>query len=318
MGPRPRLRARPTFPNVVLAVGAAPLLIAAFLTMPLRATATNCGLGAGVTPAQSHAGVCGFDPATRSYAGSPADQARCLTQSVGSGGRLVPSGMPASFLSIVGARTGLMAGQVRIYLARARIAPGDVNALSNATVPAKYFIVHDTSTPACSDPHPETCRFPADRDQGSWASNETFDHNKGERGDRKAHVMTNRIGESISMVDFSETDATTKFELCTDVTAKQKLFIGAENIQPRMFTVPRPGGRAHDSIAPVPGFTPPQYQRLALLYVVASVRHGTWMVPAFHVAIDHYYVDGHDDPRNFDANAFAAAFAEVVAAIRMA
>ena len=56
----------------------------------------------------------------------------------------------------------------------------------------------------------------------------------------------------------------------------------------------------YDAIAPTPGFPDAQLDRLALLYVAASVQHGTWMVPAFHAAVDAGIPDAHDDPQNFD------------------
>ena len=49
-----------------------------------------------------------------------------------------------------------------------------------------------------------------------------------------------------------------------------------------------------------------QYDRLELIYVIASVRSGRWLIPAFHVAIDFGIRGGHDDPQNFDIAAFAA------------
>jgi hypothetical protein len=63
----------------------------------------------------------------------------------------------------------------------------------------------------------------------------------------------------------------------------------------------------NDRVAPRPGFTPAQYDRLALLYVAASVRHGRWLIPAFHAVLDSYFAEGHDDPQNFDMNAFSRA-----------
>ena len=45
-------------------------------------------------------------------------------------------------------------------------------------------------------------------------------------------------------------------------------------------------GRRNDAQAPTPGFTAAQYDGLALLYVIASVRAGAWLVPAFHAPID--------------------------------
>jgi hypothetical protein len=48
-----------------------------------------------------------------------------------------------------------------------------------------------------------------------------------------------------------------------------------------------------------------QYDRLALLYTIASVRRGEWLIPAFHAAIDAEIRNGHDDPMNFDIGSFA-------------
>ena len=92
-------------------------------------------------------------------------------------------------------------------------------------------------------------------------------------------------------------------------SSKRGLFIGIENIQPRIGlpAVPAPGKKANDLIAPDPGFTPAQYRRLALLYVAAGVRRGRWLIPAFHAVVDSRYADGHDDPQNFDMRAFSDA-----------
>ena len=49
---------------------------------------------------------------------------------------------------------------------------------------------------------------------------------------------------------------------------------------------------------------PAQYDRLALLYTIASVRAGRWLIPAYHAAIDAGIRNGHDDPMGFDAESF--------------
>ena len=56
-------------------------------------------------------------------------------------------------------------------------------------------------------------------------------------------------------------------------------------------------------------------QSLALLYVIASVRAGHWLIPAFHAAIDGHIPNGHDDPLNFDIDSFAAALERVMARV---
>ena len=64
-----------------------------------------------------------------------------------------------------------------------------------------------------------------------------------------------------------------------------------------------------------PGFTAAQYEKLALLYTIASVRAGTWIIPAFHSPIDADIRGGHDDPQNFDLDAFAASLDRILVAL---
>ena len=85
--------------------------------------------------------------------------------------------------------------------------------------------------------------------------------------------------------------------------ALKGLFLHVELIQPRRRAPGR--GRRNDAMAPTPGFTTAQYDRLALLYTIASVRAGRWMIPAFHAPIDYGIRGGHDDPQNFEIAAFA-------------
>ena len=66
------------------------------------------------------------------------------------------------------------------------------------------------------------------------------------------------------------------------------------------------GGANNDAFSPSPGFTAQQLDRLALLYVAASVRRGQWLLPAFHAAIDAGIPNAHDDPQNFDLDGWLA------------
>jgi hypothetical protein len=85
-------------------------------------------------------------------------------------------------------------------------------------------------------------------------------------------------------------------------------------IQPRRRA---PGfGRRNDAQAPTPGFTAAQYDRLALLYVVASVRAGAWMIPAFHASIDSGIRGGHDDPQNFDLQIFTRSLEDLLQSLQ--
>jgi len=59
-------------------------------------------------------------------------------------------------------------------------------------------------------------------------------------------------------------------------------------------------------VAPEPGFSVPQLDRLALLYVAASVRRGKCLIPAFHGVIDDEFgIRAHDDPQHFDLELWA-------------
>ena len=103
--------------------------------------------------------------------------------------------------------------------------------------------------------------------------------------------------------DFSIPWRETKFEQAANFGGALKgLFLHVELIQPRRSA--RHGGR-NDAQSPDPAFTAAQYDRLALLYTIASVRAGRWLIPAFHAAIDADIRNGHDDPLNFDIDSFA-------------
>ena len=66
-----------------------------------------------------------------------------------------------------------------------------------------------------------------------------------------------------------------------------------------------PGAVVTTLILPDPAFTTAQYDRLAFVYTIVSVRAGHWLIPAFHAAIDADIPNGHDDPLNFDIDSFA-------------
>ena len=105
----------------------------------------------------------------------------------------------------------------------------------------------------------------------------------------------------------------TKFERAVNFAGALKgLFLHVEMIQPRRSA----GRRRNDAQPPDPSFTTAQYDRLALLYVIASVRAGRWLVPAFHAAIDADIRNGHDDPLNFDVQSFANGLDGVMAALQ--
>jgi hypothetical protein len=162
---------------------------------------------------------------------------------------------------------------------------------------ARYFIIHDTSTPNYgNDP------FPADINKTDWDFNDFNNYRSGAKS--PAHIIINRVGESVTRQDFKTPWRSTQFESNTNcgVNKCKGLFLAVESVQPRRCK-PKSGQTKcsepfNDAIAPDPGFTQTQLKRLAVVYIAASVRRGKWLIPAFHVALDQGVGD-HDDPQNF-------------------
>jgi hypothetical protein len=290
-----------------LFLAAAPALV---LSGP--AGAVNCALKPAVRPEAAAAGLCAFDVAARRFRGAAADQALCLTRAVRKGGVIGRPTLTRFLREQAGAPTGIAAERLTAYLAALGIDPArELGGDPAVPVTADYFIIHDTSEPNCSHPGwsatlcPEAGKLPKARDSAAWAAELGYLGHPKSAPDRLAHAWTNRVGGSITEVTFDLPLRSTKFETCLDTPAKAGLFLAVENTQPR---IPDPKGpQGNDFLAPRPGFTATQYDRLALLYVVASVRRGRWLVPAFHAVLDSYFAEGHDDPQHFDMRAFSGA-----------
>jgi hypothetical protein len=312
----------PTF-KVPVALLLAPLLC---VMSGGRAGAVDCtptkaqDLAPGCTLEQA---LCGFDAKKLTFAGTPRQQAACLLRKVerGRSGFAPLAPLPPLLGELLGCECRLPAkDQLKQFLAFKGIdvkdiggSPDDpVSTAIGATgqqITARYFVIHDTSAPNCSTSgDPQSCprrgAFPPAMNEPGWKDNQTFNGFK-VSGRRVAHVMTNRVGGSFEMVDFKDRIRAVKFELChASDTGRNGLFLHVENIQPRIASPP---SAKNDVMAPDPGFSKPQYERLALLYIAASVRKGEWLIPAFHGTIDCGYAEGHDDPQNFSVEDFAAA-----------
>ena len=133
-------------------------------------------------------------------------------------------------------------------------------------------------------------------------------------GRGKAHVVVNRVGGMLLNHELAIPWRETKFELAANFSGALKgLFLHTELVQPRRSSS---AVDAMTTLPPIPAFTAAQYDRLALLYAIASVRAGRWLVPAFHAALDADIRNGHDDPLNFDVESFAASLDRLVAACK--
>lgn len=280
-------------------------------------------LAAVTTVAQAQNAPCEFDPAVLQFKGSPVEQARCLLRPNRIGGVLAGPlrSLPAPLGKIIGKPTGISKESLLKYLDRKGIRTDDVGgdlslALAGArtpdgvSVPALYFVIHDTSYPYFADaPFPQG--FDSD---GSWKGNDLSIWTK----QPVAHVFVNRIGQSVTTTPFSAPVTKgfgTKFARDILKAENKGLKLHIELIQPRRRDASNPDPK-NDRIAPEPGFTPAQYERLALLYLTASVRRGSWLIPGYHSAYDAGIKGAHDDPQNFSLNDFAAALSRLIKAIR--
>ncbi|HEV7645349.1 MAG TPA: hypothetical protein VGO50_15510 [Pyrinomonadaceae bacterium] len=264
----------------------------------------------GITSINGQNKPCPYDPQTLQFTGTPPEQARCLLRPNKIGGVLAEplDNLPKPLEKLIGQKVEIKKEKLERYLLAyespelilggAIKDPLSVGTLpSGEKLPALYFIIHDTSSPYLADEE-----FPTVMDYNSWTGNILDQWLK----QPVAHVFVNRAGHSITICPFSETVKSgwgTKFSRDFQKAEGKGLQLHIELVQPRRRS---PGGPPqNDLIAPVPGFTQRQYERLALLYVCASFRRGTWMVPSYHSAIDAGIKGAHDDPQNFELENFA-------------
>ncbi len=264
--------------------------------------------------------ACPYAAWKSGFKGDARAQATCLLRPVKLYARLGDSGPLPDFLaSHVGQRTGIAPARLRAWLAAQSISEADVGGAVDAPLSravgrlaapmARLFVIHDTSYPNFLL---ET--IPGHINDASWDFNDFTVRNPAPGGGPKGHVYVNRLGNSMAVRDFGTPGYASKLE--KDKPSLTGLFLHVELVQPRR-SVPG-GGRGNDGLAPDPGFTPAQYDRLALLYFAASVRKGTWLIPAFHAVLDTGFANGHDDPQNFSLAEWSASLSRLQAALQQA
>jgi hypothetical protein len=262
-------------------------------------------------------GACGFDQSTMSFRGEPAEQARCLMRGMDASRNLapMPESFPAALTDRVGTDTGLPTREaLSTYLSKLDLEwdfaaylwlpVSHANDDDPSAPVARYFVIHDTSGPNYG--HRD---FPPDVNDTSKINN--LAEFRCDDGWGKAHVVINRAGGLLLNHELGIPWRETKFEQAANFSGALKgLFLHIEMIQPRRAAAGH--GRRNDAQSPNPAFTAAQYDRLALIYTVASVRAGRWLIPAFHAALDADIPNGHDDPLNFDIESFARSLDAVV------
>jgi hypothetical protein len=261
---------------------------------------------------------------------SSIDQAKCLLRQPKIFGNvgLTLTSLPAPFDQLLTRPTiDISKEQLRRYLQAQRINEADIGGSLDKPVSrtnnnnpsaelARYFIIHDTSTPNLgNDPLPNNIN------EASWRFNNFNQYGSGDNS--PAHIIINRVGESITRKDFNISWRSTKREsdqFC-GVNKCKGLFLAVELVQPRRCQ-PNPGQsqcsppRKNDAKSPDPGFTKAQLDRLAVVYIAASVRRGKWLIPAFHVVLDQIVPGGHDDPQNFNIDQWSKQLNDILTEIR--
>lgn len=228
--------------------------------------------------------------------------AKCLLRPVKKKGVLENnlSRLPSPLDDLLGKPLNISRESLRRFLRAWNIREEDLGGPIANPLPktVRFFVIHDTSSPFLGNKN-----FPADIEESTWAENDLRPYRP------VAHVFVNRVGESLTKVNFELSLKATKFE--RDNPREMGKFIHVELLQPRRRDPDGPP--KNDFIAPEPGFSQLQMDRLALLYLVASVRRGAWLIPGFHSAVDAGISGAHDDPQNFDMKAWLKSLQELLA-----
>jgi Putative peptidoglycan binding domain len=234
---------------------------------------------------------CPFDSTTMQFRGNTLQQAQCLLRLPKRYGHVddTPAKIPPKLTAILSNpdMIGFTKEMLRKVLAKRGVLEANIGgsldkpvSQNNNNNPAKYFAIHDTSTPLSN----------AQEFDPDFINTNKWSGNNLNTLPNATHVYIARNGLTKTDNPYQEAVDATKFE-------KSNLHIGLflhhELVQPRHKI------NGIDVESPDPGFTPIQYELLALCYLAASLRRGKWLIPAFHCVID-LEVGDHDDPQRFD------------------
>lgn len=238
-------------------------------------------------------------------------QGRCLLRTVKMNRQLGPAltELPAPLDGLIGRAVAVDKNTLKRYLTERHIDDSRIGGpIDVPLTTARYFIIHDTSSPNfVRDPFPTNDVI----NGAEWNDGRVNRLRSGQR----THVWIDRVGDSITSRDYRLATVKTGVKLENRYSGFRGLLLHNELIQPRRCNPQlrvccrRVNGdtQCNDAIAPEPGFSAAQLDRLALLYVAASVRRGKWLIPAFHGVIDDEFgAKAHDDPQNFGLQLWAS------------
>jgi hypothetical protein len=258
---------------------------------------------------------CQFDSSNMQFAGMPLEQARCLLRfpkvfgNVDDGRATIPATL-AGILSDIN-KLGFTKTKLRAVLAKRGIAEANIGGSLDRVVSrannndeskssATYFAIHDTSNLLDDDESFDAAFI----NSSQWAGNHL------ENLTSEAHVFITRNGRTKTTNDYQTPSRATRFEMehvgSDNPTIHKGRFLHHELVQPR-----RPKSGVPDADSPKPGFTASQYELLAICYLAASLRRGSWLIPVLHCVLD-LGVGDHDDPQNFDLGSWDQAIAALM------
>jgi hypothetical protein len=258
-------------------------------------------------------GECRFDSETLTFAGSPLEQATCLLRKVELKAVRKPQPLPPVIVRLMSDAPPPTAAQKAAAIA-AFPEPYRTYAIEYADAPTSqtedglpllYFVIHDTSHPFyANEPFPK-------RLNGDWKVNDFAPYMDTTFAKAPvAHIFLNRVGQIWAGHEFQEGWRATKLESRVVGPRARGRFVHIETVQPRRYL---PGATSRgQTYGPKPGFTREQYRMLAALYVYVSARAGRWLIPAQHNTVDSTIPDAHDDPQNFDLQAFGRELAALL------
>jgi hypothetical protein len=156
-----------------------------------------------------------FNVKTMKFPGLPAEEAAFLLRPVAIYGEIgsTPATLPDFLVNHVGAavETSSLRGKLTTYLNTLGV---DANTVGGALTEgvsktandtlAKYFVIHDTSSPTI----PANSNFP-NMDSANWSGNDLTD----DQAHGLAHIYTNRLGKSVTAHKYDVARTGTKFEL---------------------------------------------------------------------------------------------------------
>lgn len=263
------------------------------------------------SPAFAQRGVCPISSEPLDGAEWPA-QAKCLLRTVQMNRQLgaVLTTLPTPLDVLIGKTVTIDKSKLKSYLEAHEITEANIGGrIDDPILRARYFIIHDTSSPNLVREE-----FPANDiiNGPEWNRGQLARLVSGQR----THVWIDRVGNSKTSRDYKLATNKTGVKLENRYPAFRGLLLHNELIQPRrcnpsLRVCCRRNARGeqicNDAIAPEPGFSVSQLDRLALLYIAASTRRGQWLIPAFHGVIDDEFgPNAHDDPQHFDLNLWAS------------